>query len=140
MPVGGYTVPAAPKPSRALGATALVASLVASLVLPIVAGALCLQIGMLVPVQELMTDAGEFVVAALSPARTETLWAEICFWAATALGLYAVIGGIVAIVRRRGRGLGIAALVIAALGPAIFFVVVGIMYGIGNGIAFDPMA
>lgn len=139
-PSGGYAAPPPAAPSRTLGALALVASLIAAVVAPVIAGALALRIGMVVPVDELVSQTGDFVIAALSPARTETLWAEVMFWSGTTLGLFAVIGGIIAIVRRRGRGLGIAAVVIAALGPGLFFLAVTIMYGIGNGIAFDPMA
>lgn len=138
-PIGGYSAPAATAPSRATGALALVASLIAAVVAPIVAGALALRIGLLVSVNDLVSAAGDFVVAALSPARTETLWAEIMFWLGTALGLFAIVGGIIAVARRRGRGMGIAAIVIAAIGPVLFFLAVTLMFGIGNGIAFGAM-
>ncbi|PKI90519.1 hypothetical protein CW368_10040 [Actinomycetales bacterium SN12] len=139
-PVGGYSAPSAPPASRGMGAVSLVAALIAALVAPAVAGVLALQIGLAVSVNDLFDRSGDFVIAALFPVRIETLWAEIMFWLGTVLGLFGVIGGIVAVARRRGRGMGIAAIVIAALGPGIFFLAVAIMYGIGNGIAFDPMA
>ncbi|MBD8012758.1 hypothetical protein H9633_10665 [Microbacterium sp. Re1] len=138
-PIGAYSAPPAPAPSRATGAVSLAAALVAALVTPVVAGVLALQIGLAVSVDDLIDRNGEFRIAALSPARIETLWAEIMFWLGTALGLFGVIGGIVAVARRRGRGMGIAAIVVAALGPGIFFLAVALMYGIGNGIAFDPL-
>lgn len=139
-PVGGYAAPAPVRPSRATGALALAAALIATLVTPVIAGVLALRIGLVVAIDELVSAAGELVLAALSPARTETLWAEVMFWLGTALGIFAIIAGIVAVARRRGRGLGIAAIVIAALGPVLFFLAVTLMFGIGNGISFDPMA
>jgi hypothetical protein len=139
QPVGGYAAPPPVAPSRTWGAVSLVAALIAAVVSPVVAGVLALQIGLAVPVDDLISDATGFVVAALSPARTETLWAEIMFWLGTVLGIGAIVGGIVAVARRRGRGMGIAAIVIAAIGPGVFFVAVTLMYGIGNGIAFDPI-
>ncbi|MEV7633565.1 hypothetical protein AB0N64_14290 [Microbacterium sp. NPDC089318] len=138
-PVGGYAAPPPVAPSRAWGAVSLVAALIAVVVAPIVAGVLALQIGLVVSVDDLVSEAGDFVIAALSPVRTETLWAEIMFWLGTVLGVGAVVGGIVAVARRRGRGMGIAAIVIAAIGPGAFFLAVALMYGIGNGIAFDPI-
>ena len=66
------------------------------------------------------------LLALLSPVRTLVLWAEIGFWAGTVLGIWALIQGIVAIATRRGRGQGIAAVVIAALGPIAYGVAVGI--------------
>ncbi len=62
---------------------------------------------------------------ALSPARDWVLVGEIAFWSGTVLGLWALAQGVVAIVADRGRGLGIAAVVTAALSPVVFGVVVG---------------
>jgi len=144
VPVGGYTasvgdyaVPAPPRPPRTLGVLAFVCALLAAVALPVVAGVLALRIGMLVPIDDLITASGDFVIAALAPARTQTLWAEIAFWLATAAGLSAIILGIIAVARRRGRGFGIAALVIAVLGPGVFFLLVTVLYGLGYGLVFD---
>ena len=71
------------------------------------------------------------LLALLSPVRTLVLWAEIGFWAGTVLGIWALIQGIVAIATRRGRGQGIAAVVIAALGPIVYGVDVGIAVTLG---------
>ena len=71
------------------------------------------------------------LLALLSPVRTLVLWAEIGFWAGTILGIWALIQGIVAIATRRGRGQGIAAVVIAALGPIAYGVAVGIAVTLG---------
>lgn len=140
MPVGGYAAPSPVRPSRATGALALVAALIATLVAPGLAGVFSLLIGLAVPVEELLSVDGDLVIAALSPVRVETLWAEIIFWLGTALGLFAIVGGIIAVARRRGRGLGIAAIVIAAIGPGIFFVSVSVLYGIGDVISSAPAA
>ncbi|QOC29143.1 hypothetical protein IC744_01500 [Microbacterium hominis] len=64
------------------------------------------------------------VLALLSPVRGLVLWAEIGFWAGTVLGLWALVQGIVAITTRRGRGQGIAAVIVAAAGPILYGVAV----------------
>jgi hypothetical protein len=63
----------------------------------------------------------------LSPVRDWVLLLEIGFWAGTVLGVWALVQGIVAIVRRAGRGWAIAAVVCAALGPVVFGVVVQVL-------------
>lgn len=68
---------------------------------------------------------GDELLALLSPVRGLVLWAEIGFWAATVLGVWALVQGIVAIATRRGRGAGIAAVILAAAGPVLFAVIVG---------------
>ncbi len=64
------------------------------------------------------------MLALLSPVRGLVLWAEIGFWAGTVLGLWALVQGIVAIATRRGRGQGIAAVIVAAAGPILYGVAV----------------
>ena len=66
----------------------------------------------------------DFDWSILSPVRDWVLLGEVSFWAGTVLGITALVLGIVAIVTRRGRGTGIAAVVIAALGPVAFGAVV----------------
>ncbi|WP_336632549.1 MULTISPECIES: hypothetical protein [unclassified Microbacterium] len=75
------------------------------------------------------------LLSLLSPVRGLVLWAEIGYWIGTGLGLAALVTGIAAIATRRGRAQGIAAVVIAAVGPFVFTVVVGIcvLTGIGAG-------
>ncbi|GAB2851563.1 hypothetical protein ACFQ0P_11995 [Microbacterium insulae] len=74
----------------------------------------------------------------LTPVRDWVLLAEASFWIGTALGVWALIQGIVAIATVRGRGAGIAAVVIAAIGPIVFvamlqgFLTAG--YAAGSGI------
>ncbi|MBN7794855.1 hypothetical protein JF550_13365 [Microbacterium esteraromaticum] len=143
VPVGGYTAPpgsapapfAPPAPSKTLGALALVAAFLAAVVAPIIGASLAFVIGTVVPATALDVDT-TFTddLALLSPARMHVLWAEITFWAATVVGVAAIVLGIIAGVTRRGRGMGIAAIVIAAVGPVFFFVGVAILFGIGTAV------
>jgi hypothetical protein len=83
-------------------------------------------------------DAG-FDWSFLTPVRDWVLMGEIAFWAGTVLGIWALVQGIVAIATRRGRGAGIAAVVIAAVGPFVFaavvqgFLTAGLAAGTGIG-------
>ncbi len=133
-PVGDYAVPdAQPRPSKLLGVLALVLSLVAAVITPIVAAVAGYEIGRRVPEAIMrLRGASDFSsLAFLSPARDQVLWAELSFWTGTILGIAAIILGIMAIARKRGRGQGIAALIVAVIGPMIFFVVLGIALGAG---------
>ena len=131
VPVGGYAAPvgeysapeATPRRSPLLGVLALIFSLVAAVVTPIVVGVASYEIGRRIP--EAMSRAEEFSsLAFLSPARDQVLWAELSFWTGTILGIAAIVIGIMAIVRKQGRGQGIAALIVAVVAPVIFSVVV----------------
>ncbi|MBY6062481.1 hypothetical protein [Microbacterium esteraromaticum] len=144
VPVGGYTAPTGsapapfappPAPAKTLGALALVAAFLAAVVAPIIGASLAFTVGTVVPATAVDVDT-TFTddLALLSPARIQVLWAEITFWAATAIGVAAIVLGIIAGVTRRGRGMGIAAIVIAAIGPVFFFVGVGILFGIGAAV------
>lgn len=88
--------------------------------------------------QGLENFAPDQLFGLLSPVRDLVLWAEIGLWAGTVLGVWALAQGIVAVASRRGRGQGIAAIVIAALGPIVYFLVVyamiagGIVAGAGH--------
>jgi len=77
------------------------------------------------------------LLALLTPVRGLVLWAEIGFWAGTLLGVASLALGIVAIVTRRGRGPGIAGVVIAAVAPFLYGAAVGlaIVTGISVGAA-----
>jgi len=139
VPVGGYAAPtgayAVPDttsaPSKILGTISLIVALVATVVTPIVAAIAAYQIGRRVP--EFSVDSNDLdSLAILSPVRDQVLMAEISFWAGTVLGIAAIVIGIMAIVRRRGRGQGIAGLIIAAVGPGVFFVVLVIAMAVGS--------
>lgn len=131
---GALAPPAPPAPNeqrKTLGVVALVLAVVATIgasILSATTGAIAAfeaarrafetsPLGL----EEFSTDQ---LLAFLSPVRELVLWAEIGFWAGTILGIWALVQGIIAIVTRRGRGLGIAAVVIAALGPLLFASVV----------------
>ena len=142
VPVGGYAepsgtygVPQASAPaSRTLGTLSLVLGLLAAVVAPIIVAFPVYEIGRRVPeaLVRLSGDTSATALALLSPARDQVLWAELTFWSATVVGIAAVVLGILAIARRRGRGQGIGALVAAVLGPAIFLVVAGIALAAGT--------
>ncbi len=139
-PAGAYAVPATPqRQSGSLGILALILALVAAVVAPIIAGAAGFEIGARIPAG--LTDADpndpDFL-ALLSPARDQVLWAEIAFWAGTLAGIAAIVVGILAIRKRQRRGLGIAALVLAALGPILYTVVLTVTFGAGTAAGFLP--
>lgn len=140
VPVGGYAAPsgsyvtpeATPRRSAVLGLVSLVLALVAAVVTPIVAGVTSFEIGRRIP--EAITQATGDVnsLAFLSPARDQVLGAELAFWAGTVLGVVAIVLGILAIVRKQGRGQGIAGLIVAVIAPMIFFVVVALAITLGG--------
>lgn len=109
--------PPAPR-SRALGVVALVLSLAATVGASIVLAVALAAIGAGVGprLQSVSPGAG---LEILTPVRDWVLVAEIAGWTGTALGVWALVQGIVATARNRGRGAGIAAIVIAALGPIV---------------------
>lgn len=142
-PVGGYqtaagpyAAPAAPEPqTRTTGVLALILSLVAALLVPIVGAFTAFAVGSIIPsALEDVTSADLDNLAFLAPARDQVLWVEISFWAGTVLGIVAFVLGIIAIVKRRGRGQGIASLVITVLGPVVFFTAVFIALGVGAAV------
>ncbi|GAA3628895.1 hypothetical protein GCM10022200_09370 [Microbacterium awajiense] len=120
--------------SQALGVVALVLALAAAVVASIVVTIAGFFVG--------LGTAHEFIVSppgpdldwrVLTPVRGWVLAAEIAFWIGTALGVWALVQGIVAIAKARGRGAGIAAVVIAGLGPVVFFL--GLQLGLAVGFA-----
>lgn len=144
VPVGGYAVPSGaysvpdPTPTRSgvLGSLALVFSLVAAVVAPILGGISAFEIGRRLPFG--ISNGRDLSV--LTPARDQVLWAELSFWTGTVFGIAAIVLGIIAIRRRQGRGTGIAALVLAVLGVVIFFAVVLVTFALGGaaGLAVSP--
>jgi len=69
-----------------------------------------------------LTDAAniDFDWSILTPVRGWVLLGELSFWGGTVLGIWALVQGIIAIVKNHGRGWGIAAVVIAVIGPIAF--------------------
>ncbi|HWV48869.1 MAG TPA: hypothetical protein VN035_05375 [Microbacterium sp.] len=132
--VGPYAAPTAPEPQkRTTGVLALILSLVAAILIPIFGAVTAFAVGTIIPgALEDMTSADLDSLAFLAPARDEVLWTEISFWTGTVLGIAAFVLGILAIVKRRGRGQGIAAVVVSVLGPIVYFTAVFIALGIGT--------
>lgn len=145
VPVGGYAAPsgsyiapaATPRRSAVLGLVSLALAVVAGVVTPVVVAIASYEIGRRIP--EAVTRAGTDVesLAFLAPARDQVLWAELSFWGGTILGIAAIVLGIIAIVRRQGRGQGIAGVVVAVIAPMIFFVVavIAVTAGAATGTA-----
>lgn len=119
---------AAPAPRGAgLGVIALIVGIVAVVVTPIVAAIASYSIGLGVGREvALRPSSASFDLSLLSPVRDSVLLGEIAFWTGTVLGIWALVQGIVAIVKRRGRGAGIAAVVVAVLGPIAFGIAVNV--------------
>lgn len=143
----GYGPPPAPRPAapaggRTLGILALVLAgvgvlgatmLSAATGFAAAAGAARHAIG-LSPDQLDTLSQGQ-LLGLLSPVRDLVLWAEIGFWMGTVLGVAALVMGIIAIVTRRGRGFGIAAVIVAAVAPVIYGTIVAFsaLAGMGAG-------
>jgi hypothetical protein len=140
-----YAPPRRGSDSSTLGVVALVLALLATVGASIAvafagyavgAGAMSEGIGMSPEGLENLSDDELF--ALLIPVREWVLAGEIAFWAGTVIGVWALVQGIVAIVRRRGRGAGIAAVAIAAVGPIVFSVtlyaaaIAGIFAGVSD--------
>lgn len=120
-PVGTLLTPPEPtRRGRPLGTWALALSVVAAVLASAVGGFAAFRSARgAAPGLGTMSSNG-FDWRVLSPVRDLVLLGEVAFWSGTVIGLTALVLGIVAIVRRSGRGAGIAGLVIAVLGPAIF--------------------
>ncbi|MGZ8804266.1 MAG: hypothetical protein ACXWZG_03060 [Microbacterium sp.] len=121
---GPYTPQRAPVAARggsALGVVAFALAVLAAFGATIVGSIAAYSIG-LGTGQEIMLDpaAADFDWSILAPVRGWVLMAELAFWAGTVLGIWALVQGIIATVKNRGRGWGIAALVIALFGPVAF--------------------
>lgn len=130
--------PAAPA-GRGLGIVALAVALIATLGAALAAAVAAFGIGLGTGREIAMQPIGsDFDWSMLTPVRDQVLLAETSFWIGTALGVWALVQGIIALVKGRGRGFAIAAVVIAAIGPIVFFVVLqGFLtagYAAGSGI------
>lgn len=130
-PQAGFPQAGAPRKSG-LGIVAFFLALSAFLIPSILGAANAFAIGLEIGEGGLyrLTEYGDLNV--LMPVRNEVLWIEVAFWFGTVIGIWAFIQGIVAIAKRRGRGLGIAAAVIAFFGPGSFFfaALMGLSFGI----------
>jgi len=133
--MGTYAVPeTAPRPSAVLGVVALVLSLVAAVVPAILVGISAFEIGRVLPQGVTTTTSDD--LSLLSPARDQVLWAELSFWLGTILGIAAIVLGIIAIAKKKDRGAGIAALVVAVVGVVLFFIVLVTALAAGSTAGF----
>lgn len=134
VPAVGYgPAPAAPAPGTStLGLVALLLALGAAALVPITAAVAAFNVGLGTGRELVLSPSSAgFDWSILTPVRDWVLLGEISFWAGTALGVWALVQGIVAIVRRRGRGQGIAAVVLAGLGPVLFAIALQVALGVG---------
>jgi len=73
----------------------------------------------------------EFDWSILTPVRDWVLLGEAACWAGTALGIWALVQGIVAVVKHGGRGAGVGAIVCAAIGPIAFAIAANVFLSMG---------
>jgi hypothetical protein len=138
---GAQAQTAAPaRRGRGLGRTALVLALVAVIGAGIAGAIAGFRIGVGAGARLAYLPAeGGWNWSILTPVRDWVLLGEVSFWIGTVLGVWALVQGIVATVAGRGRALGIAAIVVAALGPFVFggvvqgFLSAGLAAGTGIG-------
>jgi len=114
--------PSAPTSAgRGLGVVAFVLAVAATLGTTIVACVAAFRIGLGTGREITLRPMDvDFDWSTLAPVRDWVLVGEVAFWAGTVLGVWAIIQGIVAVVKNSGRGWGIAAIVIGAIGPIAF--------------------
>lgn len=122
--------------SNALGIVAVIVAGVAAMT-PIPAALAAFRIGAGTAAQlvDLPPTSG-FDLSILTPVRDWVLLGELSWWIGTALGIWALVQGIVAVVRDRGRVAGIVAVVVAVLAPIIFAAatVLALSAGLGAGV------
>jgi hypothetical protein len=118
-------LPAPPRARRGAGpgfiafVLALLATVGATVLGSVAAYGIGLGTGRSIALQSLDGDSDWSI---LTPVRDWVLLGEIAFWTGTVLGTWALVQGIVAIVKDRGRGWGVAAVILAVLGPIAFAV------------------
>ncbi len=113
-----------PAKSSTLGMIAMILALVAAVVAPVVGAIAGWNVGSGATTQLITQMRSTMDLSILTPVRDWVLLGEISFYAGTALGIWAIVQGIIAIVQRRGRGQGIAALVVALVAPFVFGVTI----------------
>jgi len=139
---GGYRVPGAEPATKrpaGLGIWALVLALVALVVAPALAaiGGFGIGLGLGPYGLEYLGTPGINSLEALSAVRTETLWLEIGFWIGTVAGLWALVQGIIATVKARGRVAAIIAIVAAVIAPFVFVIATAMAVGVGAAVTME---
>ncbi|MFT4230366.1 MAG: hypothetical protein QM602_08770 [Microbacterium sp.] len=133
--LGTAIAPPAPRPSGALGIVAVIVAGLAALT-PVTAALAAFQIGLGAGNQLALQPASiDFELDILTPVRGWVLLGEVSFWAGTALGVWALVQGIVAIASGRGRVAGIVAVTVAVVAPIVFGVAtwVSLTTGLATG-------
>ncbi|MFV0374756.1 hypothetical protein [Microbacterium sp.] len=117
-----YAQPSRPQGSTVLGVVALLIAIIAVVGATITAGVNTISIA---------PEVGAAIWGAsgpdprlLSPVKAQAVMVEASFWIGTALGIWAIVQGAIAIRTRRGGAFGTAAIVVAALGPVLFLTTV----------------
>lgn len=138
-PQGAYVAPyAVPRPpsagiqppepaakGRTLGIGALALALLAAVGASAVGAASAWQLGFTAGRGSASAPLdADFDWSVLAPVREWALAGEVSLWVGTALGIAAIVTGIIALVTQRGRVPGMIAVVVAALGPIVFFAAV----------------
>lgn len=72
-------------------------------------------------------DLEDIDLSFFAPVRDSILWAEVSMWIGSIAGITAIVIGIIAIAQRKGRALGVFALILGILGPFIW--AVGLLLG-----------
>ena len=117
-----------------MGLIALVASVVAAFVTPVVAAVAAFTVGHTAGFGLSSASFDAYLDwSILAPVREYVLLGEVAFWIGTAIGVWGLVQGIVATVKNAGRTLGIVAIVFAALGP--FFFALAVQISLTAGIA-----
>jgi len=119
-PVGTLAAPPEQRPRRPLGALALALAIVAAFVASGVGGFAAFRIARGAGAEMMARSGSGFDLRVLSPVRDIVLLGEAAFWSGTVVGVTALVLGIVATVRNRGRGAAIAAIVVSVVGPIVF--------------------
>lgn len=133
-PPAAYGAPAPvarPKGSSRLGLIALLAALLGIILGSILSGIGGYQSGTLVQYADYANGTTDIAYESLPPAAQQTaiaggLLSVAGFLVWGAFALWGFIQGIIATVKNRGRGWGIAAIVLAVIGGGVVFAVLGI--------------
>ncbi len=133
----GWAPQAPPKGPRTLGLVALLGAAVGILIASVLAVVASVNLGPSVMhmIDNVSAD-GDLDLTYLSSVRGWVLVGELSFWFATAVGIWAIVQGGIATAKRRGRGWGVAAIIVGATGPFLFVGLAGfsLLYAMGSAL------
>ncbi|SIT71102.1 hypothetical protein [Microbacterium sp. RU33B] len=131
-PAAGIRPPETAPSGAGLGLAALVLAVLGTLGASVVGAASAWQLGLAAGRGSATAPIdADFDWSVLAPVRDWALAGEVSLWAGTALGIAAIVSGIIALITRRGRVPGTIAVVVAALGPVVFFAAVAATLSLG---------